>query len=67
MLKGVECINHEDCSGGSDTCISNFCHCGSNVKCSERADTCTAGICRCSTNEECSEDKFCYFGACQGL
>ena len=63
----LECDTNEDCSGASDTCISNSCHCGSKAKCERRADTCTEGICKCGGNDECPVDEFCFLGKCQGM
>ena len=63
----LECDTNEDCSGASDTCISNSCHCGSKAKCKGRADTCTEGICKCGGNDECPVDEFCFLGKCQGM
>ena len=67
ILITIDCMTSDDCSSASDTCISNFCHCGSNKKCSGRSDTCSAGICRCGETEECPRTEICWLGTCQGL
>ena len=41
----IECDNDADCTGDSDSCISNVCFCGSSEKCSE-TETCVVGECR---------------------
>ena len=64
----IECKTNDDCTGDSDTCISNYCHCGSIAKCTGRTDTCKAGVCTCGENDECSEAglEVCRLGECQG-
>ena len=62
-----ECITDEDCSGASnasDTCISNICHCGTNLNCTLVSDTCTAGQCKCGENDECLSSQTCSNGTC---
>ena len=62
----AECLSHGDCTGASDTCVSNVCRCGSSVKCTGRTDTCISGSCKCGNMEECSEGLFCTRDGCQG-
>ena len=64
----IECSTDDDCTGNSDTCISNYCHCGSIAKCSGISDTCKAGFCTCGENDECSraELEVCRLGECHG-
>ena len=63
----IDCYTHDDCNGTSDTCVSNHCHCGSNVRCSINSDICKGGNCRCGENEECAENEFCGLGKCNGM
>ena len=69
----IDCSTDDDCSGNSDTCVSNYCHCGSSMKCLARADTpwktptCESGLCRCVDHDECPEDRSCNGGECQGM
>ena len=41
----LDCDNNADCTGDSDSCVSNVCFCGSTEKCSETA-ICSVGECR---------------------
>ena len=63
----LECNTHADCTGDSDTCISNDCFCGSTDICSGRTDTCVMEKCKCGENEECSETELCIVGECRGM
>ena len=62
-----ECYTDKDCTGHSDKCTSNSCHCGSTAKCYGTTNTCTGGLCRCGENEECPEGKYCDLGECKGM
>ena len=62
----LECFTVSDCTGDSDSCISNTCVCGSTEKCSGRTDTCVMEKCKCGENEECSETEICSTGECRG-
>ena len=42
----LECYNDSDCTGDSDTCVSNTCFCGITAKCSGRLSVCSGGQCR---------------------
>ena len=61
-----ECVIDSDCTGDSDTCVSNVCVCGSTEKCSG-GSTCVIGKCKCGEHEECSETESCINGECQGI
>ena len=67
----IDCSNDADCAGNADTCVSNYCHCGSSMKCMGRAHTpgntatCEEGECKCSDHDECSEYDMCTLGVCQ--
>ena len=67
----IDCSNDADCAGNADTCVSNYCRCGSNMKCMGRARTpgktatCEEGQCKCSEHGECSEYDMCTLGVCQ--
>ena len=63
----LECFTDSDCTGDSDTCVSNTCVCGSTEKCSGRTDTCVMETCKCGENEECSETEICSAGICRGM
>ena len=71
----VDCNSDNDCNGNSDTCVSNFCRCGSSVRCSAvegtssgKTDTCIDGQCvKCGDNDECSEYDVCILGECKGM
>ena len=71
----VDCNSDNDCTGNSDTCVSNFCHCGSSVRCSAvegnsslKTDTCNDGLCvKCGDNDECSGYDVCLLGECKGM
>ena len=69
----IDCHANADCNGNSDTCVSNYCHCGSNVKCSGRPDSsgksdiCKNGNCKCGENDECAENEICVLGNCHGM
>ena len=62
----AECFVNDDCTGVSNTCVSNVCNCGSSPKCSGTADTCQLGLCKCGELDECSEAKVCTLGECHG-
>ena len=61
----LACSTDSDCTGDSDTCISNSCSCGSTEKCYGRSDTCVMGKCQCGEHDECSETESCNAGECQ--
>ena len=61
----LECFINSDCTGDSDTCVSNVCICGSTEKCSGDS-TCVIGKCKCGEHEECSETEICSVGECVG-
>ena len=66
----IDCYTNDDCNGTSDTCISNHCHCGSNLRCSHlngKADICKDGDCKCGEDDECAENEVCVEGKCQGI
>ena len=63
----LECSTDSDCTGDSDTCISNVCFCGSIAKCFGRTDTCVMGKCKCGEHEECSVTETCSAGECQSM
>ena len=63
----LECLTNSDCTGDSDTCVSNLCFCGTTEKCTGRTDTCVMEKCKCGENEECSETEFCSTGECRGI
>ena len=64
----LECLTHSDCTGDSDSCVSNVCFCGSTEKCSGiTADACVIGKCKCGEHEECSETEICSVGECVGM
>ena len=69
----LDCHTNADCNGNSNTCVSNYCQCGSNVRCSGRADssgktdTCKNGNCKCGDNDECGENEVCGLGKCNGM
>ena len=63
----LECFADSDCTGYSDTCVSNVCVCGSTEKCSGMTvDACVRGKCKCGEHEECSETEICSVGECVG-
>ena len=63
----LECFTDSDCTGDSDTCVSNSCVCGSTEKCSGiTVDACVIGKCQCGEHEECSETEICSVGECVG-
>ena len=62
----LECFADSDCTGDSDTCVSNVCVCGSTEKCSGDS-TCVIGKCKCGEHEECSKTEFCIAGECLGM
>ena len=71
----LDCNSDNDCTGNSDTCVSNFCRCGSSARCSAvegsssgKTDTCIDGLCvKCGNNDECSEYDICILGECKGM
>ena len=64
----LECFADSDCTGYSDTCVSNVCFCGSTEKCSGMiADACVMGKCKCGEHEECSDTEICSVGECVGM
>ena len=62
----LECFVDSDCTGDSDTCVSNVCGCGSTEKCSGDS-TCVIGKCKCGEHEECSKTETCIVGECRGI
>ena len=62
----LECVIDSDCTGDTDTCVSNVCVCGSTEKCPGDS-TCVIGKCKCGEHEECSETEFCIAGECLGM
>lgn len=60
----LECFTDSNCTGDSDTCISNACLCGSIEKCFGKTDTCVMGKCKCGEHEECTEIESCNAGEC---
>ena len=64
----LECFNDSDCTGYSDTCVSNVCVCGLTEKCSGMTvDACVRGKCKCGEHEECSKTETCIVGECRGI
>ena len=63
----TECHADEECTGDSDTCVSQTCKCGSIGKCSGRTDTCVNGYCKCGENDECTDTEYCSLGECRRM
>ena len=69
----IDCQADGNCTGNSDTCVSNYCNCGLSAKCSGRADSsgktdsCKSGICKCGDDDECTGTEFCISGECRGM
>ena len=42
----LECYTDSDCTGDSDTCVSNTCFCGTTAKCSGELSLCSDSQCQ---------------------